>query len=171
MGISEITRRAWVLSILMVVGAALFAIGSSVERDSNDVHDSEPATHVEGSGTGENRAGELAGEGQEQSATASGTGESERVLGLNLESTPLIVVAVAVSVALAALTWRLNTSVLLLATIAFAVAFGLLDLAELSHQIKESRTGLVVIASVLAVIHFAAAAIAEQRRRRIQMQI
>ena len=163
MSITEITHRAWMLSVLMVVGAALFAIGSRVERGSTDVHGSEPASHVEGSETGENHAGE----DQEQSASASETGESERVLGLNLESTPMIVLAVAVSVALAALTWRLNTSLLLLATIAFAVAFGVLDLAELGHQTNESRTRLVVIAALLAVIHFAAAAIAEQRRRRI----
>ena len=72
--------------------------------------------------------------------------------------------AVIVSIALAAATWRSDRKLVLLVTALFAAMFAALDVAELSHQIKESAATIAVIAGVIAVMHAAAALLAEQRR-------
>lgn len=88
----------------------------------------------------------------------------EKILGVNFESTPLVVLAVVLSVALAAATWRSDRKWILLVTALFAAAFAALDVAELSHQIKQSAATIAFIAGIIAVLHAAAAFLAEQRR-------
>jgi hypothetical protein len=46
---------------------------------------------------------------------------------------------------------------------AFAALFTVFDIAELLHQIDENRTGIAVLAAVLAVIHAAASLVAGTR--------
>ena len=88
----------------------------------------------------------------------------EEILGVNLESTPLVVLAVIISVALAAATWRTDHKRILLATALFAAAFAVLDVAEFSHQIRQSAATIAVLAAIIAVLDAAAALLAEQRR-------
>jgi heme/copper-type cytochrome/quinol oxidase subunit 3 len=68
------------------------------------------------------------------------------------------------SVVLAVATWRTDFKLVLLVTALFAAAFALLDIAEFSHQVKESATTIAAIAVVIAVFHATAALLAEQRR-------
>ena len=75
--------------------------------------------------------------------------------------------AVIISVALAAATWRTDHKLILLATALFAAAFAVLDVAEFSHQIRESAATIAVLAAIIAVLHAAAALLAEQRRAAI----
>ena len=72
--------------------------------------------------------------------------------------------AVVISVALAAATWSSDRKLILLVTALFAAAFAVLDVAELSHQIKESAATIAVIAAIIALRHAAATLLAEQRR-------
>ena len=76
----------------------------------------------------------------------------------------ILLVLVLISVALAAATWRNDRKVVLVVAAVFAAVFAALDIAELSHQIKESATTIAVIAGVLALLHAVAALLAEQRR-------
>ena len=92
------------------------------------------------------------------------TESGETVLGINVESTPLVVLAVLASVVLAVATWRTDYKVVLLVTALFAAAFAVFDVAEVTHQIRESATTIAVIAAIIAVLHGAAALTAERRR-------
>jgi hypothetical protein len=88
-------------------------------------------------------------------------GESETLLGINPESTDLLVVAVVASLALAAGAWWLGGSALVLGIVALAMAaFAALDVREIVHQTNESRTGLTLLAALVAALHIAAALLA-----------
>ena len=80
------------------------------------------------------------------------------VLGIDAESPAAVAAAVAVSLALAVGLWLLNRRWLALWLSAFGVVFAVFDIAEISHQLDESRTGLAVLAAVIAAVHLAAAA-------------
>jgi hypothetical protein len=85
---------------------------------------------------------------------------SEKLLGVNPESTGLLVVAVVVSLLLAAGVWWLGASPLVLGVVALAMAaFAALDIREVVHQADESRTGLMLLAALVALLHLAAAAL------------
>ena len=154
MNVAGLPRMRWLVGTLLIAAAALFAIGVGNE---GDVH-TETVTSVE---SGEHNEATEAAEHNE----GGGVGETgERIFGVNLESTPLVVLAVALSVALAAATWRSDRKWMLLVTALFAAAFAALDVAELSHQIKQSAATIAFIAGIIAVLHAAAALLAEQRR-------
>lgn len=157
MKFAELARARWLVGSLLIAAAALFAIGVANE---GDVHH-ESVASVESDEHG--KAGE-AGEAAEHSERAEVSETGERVLGINLESTPLVVLAVIISVVLAAATWRRDRTWVLLVTALFATAFAVLDVVELAHQIKESAATIAIIAGVIAVLHAAAALLAEQRR-------
>ena len=146
MRLAHLVRLQWLLGTLLIVAAAVFAVGVATE---GDVHDSHRVT-------------ESTSEAAEQGGAAEQ--EATRLLGVNLESTRLVVVAIGVSVALAAATWRTDRKLVLLATGIFAAGFAALDVAELRHQIEESAATIAVIAAIVALLHAAAALLAEQRR-------
>ena len=183
MTLRDLSQPRWLLSSLLIAGAALFAIGVAAERHATANHtetrtDAVSPAHVTTAPTAP--AGESGGEATHTDETTSDgtthteapTGETgghpessgETVLGLNLESNDLVIVAVAVSLALAALTWMRNRRSLLLATMAVALVFAAFDVAEVAHQIKESRTRLATLAAAIALVHLATALVAEQRR-------
>lgn len=182
MTLRELSRPRWLLSSLLVAGAAIFAIGITAERHAIARH-TETGTEAvnpalttvqspppgEAGGDETTHTDETASEGtthiETQGGQTPGHSESsaETVLGLDLESNALVIVAVAVSLALAALTWFRNRRGLLFATMVFAVVFAVFDVAEVVHQIKESRSGLATLAAAIAVVHIATVLVAEQR--------
>jgi hypothetical protein len=162
MKVADLTRIRWLLGALLVAAAALFAIGVAAEGGHHD--EAGVATgsdeHQKGNEAGEHdEAGEAAVHSEED-----GEESGERLLGINLESTPLVVGAVIASIVLAAATWRTDRKWVLAVTALFATGFAALDVAEFSHQIRESAATIAIIAAVLAVLHALAAALAEQRR-------
>ena len=179
MTLREFSQPRWLLSSLLITGAAMFAIGIAAERHASAHHTKTgtetaspaqtTAPAAEAGGDEVSHTDEAASEGTTHTETAGGetTGHSESssetVLGLNLESNALVLVAIAVSLALAVLTWFRNRRALLFATMAFAVVIAVFDIAEVVHQIKESRGGLATLAATTALVHVATALIAEQR--------
>ena len=190
MTLRELCQPRWLLSSLLIAGAALFAIGVAAERNANATHTetgaeigTETANTAEPGTAASTPTGEAAeagggevsqtnvttGQGTtpaaEPAGQAAGRSESsnETFLGLNLESTPLVIIAAAASLALAALTGRRNLRAVLFATMAFAVVFAVFDIAEVAHQIKESRAGLAILAAAIALLHSFTAFVAEQR--------
>ena len=186
MTLRELSQPRWLLSSLLIAGAALFAIGVAAERNATDTHTETGTETVNTSETGtkataptgevaEAGGGEVAhidetiGEGTapkaEPAGEAAGHSESssETFLGLNLESTPLVIIAAAASTTLAVLNWRRNVRALLVATMAFALVLAVFDIAEVAHQIKESRAGLALLAATIALVHVAVTIVAEQR--------
>lgn len=154
MRIAELVRVRWLLGTLLIAAAALFAVGISTE---GDTHHDAVATVESGE---HNEATESAAHNEQNEVAET----DERILGINLEATPLVVLAVVISVALAAATWRHDHKLILLVTALFAAAFAVLDVAEFSHQIRRSAVTVAVIAAIIAVLHAAAALLAEQRR-------
>jgi Flp pilus assembly protein TadB len=168
------------LAVLLVVSAAAFAIGVTLERSNDgqsDQHASNPPTVVTGeqAETSEQHAegesgesGELSesGESAEQRAAETGsTSEthnesSEKLFGVNPEATWLVVLAVALSVLLALAVWRTNSTAVLLAVVAFGLVFAAFDVREAIHQSDESNSGLVVVAVIVAILHLGVAAVA-----------
>jgi hypothetical protein len=163
-----IERLRAVLAILLLVGAALFLVGVAVERaaianeSSSAAHPSstESPHHVEGSGaegTGTEGSGTEAG----QPATpAPESHNNEAILGINVESWPLAIAAAIVSIGIALAAWRGRQRAILFAVAVFALAFTVLDIREVIHQSSEGRTGIVILASLIALVHLAAAALA-----------
>lgn len=154
MRIAGLVRLRWLVGILLIVAASLFAVGVATE---GDVHrEAVAGDHHETGGA------EGGGAAHDERTEVAETGE--RVLGINLEATPLVVAALAVSLVLAAATWRRDRRIVLLVTGVFAAGFAALDVAEFSHQIQRPAVLLAIIAAVIAVLHVFAALLAEQRR-------
>lgn len=165
----------WLLSSLLIAGAALFAIGVTSERSGEDNHgSSESVAEVNSEQANEAGAGEAVGEGAGDNEAAEGSAESaegpkeseeseEGLFGVNVESPVFVVFGVAASLALAVLTWRSNARRLLIVTGLFAAVFAVLDVAEAVRKFNDSRTGIAVLAMTIGVIHAAAAFVADQR--------
>jgi hypothetical protein len=154
-----------VIAILLVIAAGLFVVGVSAERDEDTHHDEPGAEAVE-----HNEASEMAeGAGAESDKGASAAAEAERneggerVLGVDLESPVLVAGAVVVSLLLAGFVWRRPDRRLLIAIAAFTAGFAVLDIAEFTHQLDEDRTGLAVLAAILALLHAGIGALATQQ--------
>jgi Flp pilus assembly protein TadB len=157
------SRLRWTLVALLVASTALFAVGVSLERSDEDTHD-EPATELTRASAGEHAEG-AGEEGERRRAEPAGhseSGESDTVLGVDVESTQLVVLAVLAGLALAALVasrfGRLRGA--LLAVAAIALAWAVLDVREVVHQVDESNTGIAIVAALVTVLHVAAAATA-----------
>lgn len=152
------SRPHWLLSLLLVGAAMLFVVGVAAERHVADAHTDHQEAVVTTQVEGSDETAEAPAKGVEPSTSVERTAET--VLGINLESTGLAIAAVTASVALALLAWRTKKRVAVLAIAGFALAFTVLDLTELAHQIKESRIGLATLAAVIALAHAAVVAVA-----------
>jgi hypothetical protein len=153
-----------VLVGLIVVATALFVLGVAIERGSG-----EAAHHEAVVGTADaahdGSAGEEAASGESESghagAEAAGEKSELRPLGIDVEAWPFVALAGAVSLALALGVWLRPGAGWLLTLVAVAMlAFGLLDVREVFHQLDVDDTGLAFLAGVVAALHLAAALVA-----------
>jgi hypothetical protein len=149
------TRLRRLLALALLVSAGLFVVGVIVERSERG-SESHATTHEE-PGTEHGEEGE---EGHTDGPAPKPEVSSERLLGIDPESTALVVVAALASIALAVAVVRTRSAAVLWIALAFGLAFAVLDVRELVHQADESRTGLVVLAGAVAVLHLAVAALA-----------
>jgi hypothetical protein len=83
-----------------------------------------------------------------------------KLLGINPEALSLLVIALVVSVLLAAAVWFRPLVPVLIAIVGFGLLFAALDVREVLHQVDESRTSLIVIASALIGLHLLVATLA-----------
>jgi hypothetical protein len=154
-----LARWKALLVVGLLVSAALFVIGVTIER-SGDTH-TEPAptveTHAEG-GPEEPHATEGAGVG---ASVGEGTDAADaKVLGLDLEAPVFVALAVLVSVVLAAAVWWRGTRTVLALVLLFGIAFAILDITEVIHQNDVGRTSVMLVAAAVGVVHLCVAAIA-----------
>jgi Flp pilus assembly protein TadB len=156
------TSRRSILVGLLVASAALFVIGSVIEKSQPTEHHTE--TTGETSGETHSESGEETHPTTEEPTSESSS--QERVLGINIESTPMIVLAVAITLVLAVAAWFSGASILLWMIVAFGIGFAMFDLLEAVHQNKESRSGLVVLAVALAMVHLTIAFVSGTLARR-----
>jgi hypothetical protein len=151
--IATVLRLRWLLSGLLVAATVLFAIVVAGERAQHDQH-VEGAAHVEGEGE--------SAEHQDEAA-ASGEHGEERTLGVDRESNAVVLPAVVVSLVLAVLVWFRRDLWLLWTVVALALVFAVFDVAEVVHQLNENRNVLALLAAIVALMHLAAAWVAEIR--------
>lgn len=169
----------WGLVGLIVLATIGFVVGTSVERGEESgesaAHiaaergtvESEEAHGGEGAAEHEEEAAEEAVAAGSEAAEDPSSAEEWRPLGLDIESTPFIVLAALGSVALAAVGWTRPRWLPGLGVVLLAMGlFAALDVREVFHQLDEDRTGLAVLASVIAALHLAAAGVAAAMARR-----
>jgi hypothetical protein len=106
-------------------------------------------------GDGDN--GEPAASGETGAAHAAES-QSEKLFGINPEATGLLVIALALSVLLAVLILSLSSPLVPAGIAAAALAFTVLDVREVTHQLTESRSGLAALAATVALLHLLTAA-------------
>lgn len=147
---------------VIVVATALFVTGVSLEKSkSHDDHGPEPATQAEAEGSEEGAEAEEVQRRSESEGDENDEGDEATLLGVDLESTPLIVLAVVVALCLAAATWiKPGSAALLLAVGLAMLAFAVLDVREVAHQLDESKDGVALLAALVALLHGVAAVIA-----------
>jgi uncharacterized membrane protein YdbT with pleckstrin-like domain len=158
-----------VLVLAILASAALFGVGSAIERSQkgerrhNEARAARAASAESGRQAHSERGGETSSEPgrgtQPEGGAAGETGSeshsesSEDILGINPESTGLVVAAIIAAALLALAVWFTRLRVVLLAVIAFGLVFAAFDVREVVHQVNESRAGLVIIAGVLGAVH------------------
>ena len=168
MTLGQIWLTRWLLSSLLVAGAALFAIGVAAERHATDQHSTESTAQVTqpstgGTGSGESSTSETATPEAATSESPHLHASTEQVFGINIESTGLVIVACVLSLSLGLLAWRTSGRLVLLIAATFAAIFAALDVTELVHQIGESRAGIATLAALILLVHLASALVAERR--------
>jgi hypothetical protein len=101
------------------------------------------------------------GSASREAAERAGTvPSSERVFGVDIEQPAIVAAGAFIMVVLAAMAFGWRRRDVLLAVAVFALAFAAFDLREAQHQSSAGRTSILVIASVLACMHVAAALLA-----------
>lgn len=141
-----------ILAASLVLSGGLLIAGILVERSSESAPASSEPAHAEsgeGSETAEQRTAETSEPTHDES--------TEAVLGINTESNAVLVVVGIASVGLAVAALTITNRPVLGLTAAFAVAAAAFDLAEVARQADASRTGLAVLAAIVALLHLAAA--------------
>jgi hypothetical protein len=157
----SLAARRFLLAGLLAAATLLFAIGVTAERSADDEAGA-PAASVEAS-----EGGHAEEDAEAAHSEAAESGEGERLLGVDAESTLLVVLAVLAGLALSvASASELRRRPWFLATVAIvALAWAVLDVRELVHQLDESNGGIATVAAVVAALHFAAAAVAGAAER------
>ena len=184
--VSRRLRRA--AAALFVVAAALFVVGVTTENDTHTetneaVHDetAEAAGPDEtAEAAGEDETGEAAGEGETgetagHDESAEGSGGEEASMPRRARSWGSTPSRRAPSQPRLSPPWHwlLGSGCPIGAgspcsPSAFGVVFTVFDIAEIGHQLDESRTGLAVLAGVIAAVHLAAAGTAAMAARRVR---
>ena len=131
------TSAARAAAVLFIVTAALFVIGVSTEPGHNETAESTHVAETHGETTeGEATHTETAESGN---PSHSEQGGNESVLGIDTESPAAVAFAVIVSLALAAGMW-FRPAVPSPSPPSCSPLFTVFDIAEVLHQLDESRT-------------------------------
>lgn len=176
-----------ITAALLIASAAAFTTGVAIERHTAATETQQGQHAGESMGTAEPAAsgssspsseGDHADSGSssekapasEHAADHAAEQNSEKILGINPEATSLVVAAVLLSLLLAALMLTLSSPLAAAVTALAMAAFAGLDIFELTHQLRESHSGLAALAATVGLVHLLAAAaalltIADTRRR------
>jgi hypothetical protein len=154
-----LARWKLLLVIGLLASVALFVVGVTMERSGDTHMESTLTTETHSEGTsGEPQSGE--GAAPVASASEATEHTDATVLGIDLEAPAFVVLAVVISVALAAAVWWGETVAVLALVLVFALAFAVLDIAEVIHQNDVGRTSVMLVAAVVAVTHLGVAGLA-----------
>jgi len=159
-------RLKLLLVCSLIASTALFAIGVAIERshaatsESPTGEVSPPGETGSEGGSTEGGTSEGSSNATEPTAATEATHSDAVFLGVNLESWWLVGVAVVLSLGLALAVWLRPIRPILALTGVVALVFAAFDLAEVTHQVSASETGLVAIAAVVGMLHLVTAGLA-----------
>lgn len=166
MGTIRLSLRAW-LAASLVASALLFFAGIYLERGTTATETpvaTVPSGNPEASpAEGGGESGE-AGHSDAPAASAGGAGETDaehaaeaRPFGIDLESPIPVGAAIVISLVLALAVLRMTYPLVPVAIAGFALLLMLFDLLEVNHQLGASRSGIALIAGILAALHLVTA--------------
>jgi Flp pilus assembly protein TadB len=148
------------LGALVVAATVAFVVGTALERSSGETRATRSAEAAEGQGEGHTDGA------AERHAEAPGHRAELRPLGIDVEAAPFVALVAVASLALALAAWLRPRAAALLALVAAAMlAFAVLDVREVFHQVDESRAGLAMLAGAVAALHVSAAVVAGRMAR------
>jgi hypothetical protein len=159
-------RLKLLLVCSLIASTALFAVGVAVERSRSERTEtpSAEASHTDeetgGEAAAEGGVGEEGGGGAEATTSTEHSDSDAVFLGVDLESWWLVGVAVAVSLGLAVAVWYRPLRPILALTAVVGLVFAAFDIAEIAHQLTDSETTLVAIATAVALLHLLTAGLA-----------
>jgi hypothetical protein len=159
---------------LIVIATAMFVAGTAIERNASGESGHSDETTKAASATGEagvsgednSEAAETPAEHANEdvggsTATTEAPHTELRPLGVDTEAWPFVALAAAASLALAAAAWLRPRLAPLLGPVALAMlAFAVLDVREVFHQVDLAENGLALLAAGVAALHLAAAGVA-----------
>ncbi len=155
-------RLKLLLVCSLIASTALFTIGVAIERSHAATSES-PTAEVSSPGETGSEGGSTEGAGGESptpgetSTTAEHSDADAVFLGVNLESWWLVGAVVVLSLGLAVAVWLRPIRPVFALSVVFGVVFAAFDIAEVSHQVSASRTGLLVFAATVALLHLSTA--------------
>src|SRR2546428_4607243 len=138
------------LTVVLVASAVLFALGAGAERSHEHPGTTEVSTTINAE----------AGEPSRVSVSEHPGAETEKLFGIRTESVATTAVVVVLLLLAAGASLLSREAALLIVIVAFVAALALLDVREAFHQHRESRSGLVLVATILAIAHAGAGALA-----------
>jgi hypothetical protein len=124
------------LGALVVAATVAFVVGTALERSSGETRATRSAEAAEGPGEGHTDGA------AERHAEAPGQRAELRPLGIDVEAAPFVALAAVAS-----------------------LAFAVLDVREVFHQVDENRAGLAMLAGAVAALHVSAAVVAGRMAR------
>jgi len=156
------------LLALVLAATAAFVVGVAIERNDAEHHpaSAEAVRHAGEHASGGESAPEHEGAEHAEGAGSGGRSEAHehreelRPLGIDVEAAPFVVAAATASVLLALAAWLRPRPALLAAIAAAMLAFAVLDVREIFHQLDENRDELASLAALVAGLHVAGTAVA-----------
>ena len=149
----------WLVGGLLIVSAALFVIGVSVERGSENhevpvvSQNAAPAKPVDSDG-GEGSSASGAGHVDAPAAAQTTSPQNESVLGIDLENPWLVGAAVVGSLVLMGALLCFGYRVLPIVVL-FAIAAALFDVSEVLRQLQRNNTTVTLLAALVLLAHAA----------------
>jgi hypothetical protein len=167
-----------IAALMLLLATVAFMIGVIAERSmAGESSETRPSQTVSASSSEQSEKAAEVADSHDEGEAAEGTGEEghtdvatephteasetrETILGINAESTGAVAAAVIISLLVAASVWFWGTPAVLVVATGVTLLFAAFDLREVAHQLNETRTNLVVIALLTAVLHASAAVVA-----------
>jgi hypothetical protein len=161
--VSASRRLAALVAMLLLLSAAAFVIGATIEKNQGHSDSSAEQAHLDESSEVPEHA-----EGEETESGESHSDESETIGGIDVESTPIIVLGAALSLTLAGAVLKWPRREVFVIVVVFGIGFAVLDWRELAHQLDENAATVATFAALALALHLGAAAVAALAAARAQ---
>lgn len=148
-------RVAATVAVLLIAAAALLVAGILLEGHAESAQHSVEAATTEQHEGHHDESAEGSHSESPPDTRDSETEVGEHRTGIGVESPWIVALGTFAAIALAVAVWRRPSRPVLVIVAGFTAAALVLDVREITHQIAEGRTGLVMLAAVIVAIRIA----------------